>query len=175
MRRVLFLLPLLFGGCSCQPQAGRETASNTASSAASGTAAAEDESQPDALANIPIAALSAVSQQAPDEPTTIRNYVNALMRGDRTAADAYWSGGGTRPDDQALRSLPVLRQLRVDADSPIARDHAEPSRLREVPVRIRMVTRDGSTLRYHGWYRLQPRPDGSAWEIQGASLQPTLD
>jgi hypothetical protein len=25
-------------------------------------------------------------------------------------------------------------------------------------------------LYYHGWYRLQPRPDGSGWEIQSASL-----
>ncbi|MGH8045540.1 MAG: hypothetical protein ACREOX_13090, partial [Stenotrophomonas sp.] len=91
-------------------------------------------------------------------------------------SDAYWSGGttGTRPDDAVLRTIPQLRNLRVDTDPPIARDTAQPSRLREVPVRIRAITADG-TFNYHGWYRLQPRPDGSGWELQSASLQPTLN
>jgi hypothetical protein len=46
--------------------------------------------------------------------------------------------------------------------------------LREVPVRIRAMTANGP-LNYQGWYRLQPRADGSGWEIHGASVHPVLD
>ena len=50
----------------------------------------------------------------------------------------------------------------------------QPPRLLEVPVKIRALTASG-TFRYHGWYRVQPSADGRAWQIQSASLQPTLD
>jgi len=98
------------------------------------------------------------------------------------AADAFWSGGRTasHADDAVLRQLlsqpepSRVLSLRMDTEVPIARDQAQPSRLREVPVRIRVMTADGP-LRYQGGYRLQPRPDASGWEIHGASVQPVLD
>jgi hypothetical protein len=101
--------------------------------------------------------------------------VYALLSGDRAASDAYWRGGRTssRPDDQVLRSLPPLTSFKVVTDRPIARDTAQPSRLREVPVEVRARTTEGA-LHFNGWYRLEPRVDGSGWEITGASLQPVL-
>jgi hypothetical protein len=177
MRRALILLPLLLGGCSCQRDAEQDR--QPAPPGAETPADAPIDVSANAVESITTVAPPALSAVAPDaasEPITVRNYIYALMSPDRGAADAFWAGGRTsaRPDDTVLRSMPALRSLRVDTESPIARDTAEPSRLREVPVRIRAVTAD-TTLYYHGWYRLQPRPDGSGWEIQSASLQPTLD
>lgn len=177
MRRVVLLLPLLFAGCSCQPDADPKAAqAGPAPIDVSSAAAAPTSPAGDSLAAAAPPALSAVAPDAVSETATVRNYVIALLGSDRAASDAFWSGGrtGSRPDDAVLRSIPALQNLRVDTDSPIARDTAQPSRLREVPVRIRAMTADG-TFNYQGWYRLQPRPDGSGWEIQSASLQPTLN
>lgn len=175
MRRIVFLLPLLIGGCSCQPDSAREPAAPAPQDMSAASSAAATDAAAEGVSLATSAALSAVAPGALDEPTTVRNYVYALMGADRAASDAYWTGGrtGSRPDDQVLRVLPGLQTLRVDTELPIARDTAQPSRLREVPVRVRAVTADG-TLHYHGWYRLQPRADGSGWEITSASLQPTL-
>ena len=184
MRPAMILLPLLLlGGCSCQRHADDGGTPGAAAAAdgkrAAPTAAGDGNA---ALAAIAVPVLSAVPAGADDEATVVRHYFNALARGDRAAADALWTGGrvSTRADDAALRALiqqsgiPKVHSLRLDSDAPIARDTAQPSRLREVPVRIRAVTAEG-TLRYTGWYRLQPRADGSGWEIHGASLQPQLD
>lgn len=178
MRRVVFLLPLLFVGCSCQPNP------DPVPDRVHGDAALADAKPPagepaspagTALASVAAPALSAVPADAVSETITVRNYIYALLGGDRRASDAYWSGGrtSTRPDDAVLRDIPELRNLRVDTDIPIARDTAQPSRLREVPVRIRAITAAG-TFHYQGWYRLQPRPDDSGWEIHSASLQPVV-
>ena len=177
MRRVVFLLPLLFAGCSCQPDpAATQTPAGTAATDPAAASAETTPAQGEGLATIAPPVLSAVAPDAPSETITVRNYIYALLGSDRKSSDAFWSGGHTsaRPDDAVLRSIPQLRNLRVDTDIPIARDTAQPSRLREVPVRIRAITAEG-TFHYTGWYRLQPRPDGSGWEILGASLQPALE
>lgn len=177
MRRVMFLLPLLFAGCSCQPDpAPTETPAGTAATDAAAASAAPAPAQGEGVAAMAPPVLSAVAPDAPSETITVRNYIYALLGSDRKSSDAFWSGGHTsaRPDDAVLRSIPQLRNLRLDTESPIARDTAQPSRLREVPVRIRAITAEG-TFRYTGWYRLQPRADGSGWEILSASLQPALD
>ena len=184
MRRAVILLPLLLlGGCSCQRH-GDDSTPPPAPPTADAPVAATDHAPATAtaLAAAPLAALSAVAAGADDESTVVRDYFNALMRGDRATADAFWSGGQpvSRADDAVLRRLADhpeqadVRSLRMDSDLPIARDDAQPSSLREVPVRIRVVTGE-RTLRFQGWYRLQPRADGSAWEIHGASLHPVLD
>lgn len=176
MRRVVLLLPLLFAGCSCQPDPVIDDTHAGATSAPSDEATPADAADSGAgLAAAPPPALSAVAPGAVNEGLTVRNYVATLPAKDRHASDAYWSGGRTsaRPDDAVLRDIPELRNLRVDTESPIARDTEQPSRLREVPVRVRAITATG-TFRFKGWYRLQPRPDGSGWEIQSASLQPVV-
>ena len=175
MRRALILLPLLLGSCSCQrdaePERGLAASASTPAPAPIDVSAAASQGM---TATAP-PALSAVAPDAPSESITVRNYIYALLGKDRSASDAYWTGGRTssHPDDAVLRSIPQLRSLRVDTESAIARDTVQPSRLREVPVRVRAITADG-TFRYEGWYRLQPRPDGSGWEILSASLQPSL-
>lgn len=176
MRRVVFLLPLLFAGCSCQPDPVADGARPDAAPLAHATPAADATPPAEGtLSSVASPTLSAVAPGAADEGTTVRNYVHALLNRDRSASDAYWSGGRTssRPDDAVLRDIPDLRNLRIDTDSPIARDTEQPSRLREVPVRVRAITGTG-TFVFQGWYRLQPRPDGSGWEIQGASLHPLV-
>lgn len=176
MRRVVILLPLLLGGCSCQPESARTPDDRPAPMDVSdaGVAAARA-AEAEAGSGLPSTPPSAVAPDAASEPVVIRNYVNVLLRPDRTLSDAFWRGGtaGSHPDDQVLRAIPNLRTLRVDTASPIARDTAVPSRLREVPVRVRAVTAE-DILYYDGWYRLEPRADGSGWEITGASLQPVL-
>lgn len=177
MRRIVFLLPLLFAGCSCQPDPPpTDTPASAAAADPTASSAEAAPAQGDGLATTAPPVLSAVAADATTETITVRNYIYALLGSDRKSADAFWSGGHTsaRPDDAVLRNIPQLRNLRVDTDTPIARDTAQPSRLREVPVRIRAITAEG-TFRYTGWYRLQPRPDGSGWEILSASLQPALD
>lgn len=174
MRRVLILLPLLLGGCSCQPESARTPDNRPPPQDVSeaGIAAARATEASSGAASAPP---GAVAPDAVSEPALIRNYINVLLRPERTLSDAFWRGGtaGVRPDDQVLRAIPNLRTLRVDTATPIARDTAKPSRLREVPVRVRAVTAD-DILYYDGWYRLEPRADGSGWEITGASLQPVL-
>jgi hypothetical protein len=181
MRRAVILLPLLLGGCSCERHPAADAPGAAATAA---TAVAEATGSTDAATVAPLgpAPLSAVAAGAEDEGIVVRHYLNALARGDHAAADAFWSGGRTasHADDAALRQLlsqpepSRVLSLRMDTEVPIARDQAQPSRLREVPVRIRVMTADGP-LRYQGGYRLQPRPDASGWEIHGASVQPVLD
>ena len=123
------------------------------------------------------------------DPDIVADYItypspkgNGTVRGDLAAADASWRGGRTasHADDAVLRTLigqpgqSQILSLRMDTQTPIARDQAQPSRLREVPVRIRAMTANGP-LNYQGWYRLQPCADGSGWEIHGASVHPVLD
>ncbi len=181
MRRAVILLPLLLGGCSCERHPAADAPGAAATAA---TAVAEATGSTDAATVAPLAPapLSAVAAGAEDEGIVVRHYLNALARGDHAAADAFWSGGRTasHADDAVLRQLlsqpepSRVLSLRMDTEVPIARDQAQPSRLREVPVRIRVMTADGP-LRYQGGYRLQPRPDASGWEIHGASVQPVLD
>lgn len=176
MRRALILLPfLLLGGCSCQRHADDAGSADAEATTRAAAPAAADQAGA-AVAMAP-AILSAVPPDAADESTVVRNYFNAVMRGDHAAAEALWSGGVAGRDDAALHGLmqlPGVRGIRLESDVPIARDSAQPSRLREVPVTIRVTTAD-RIVRYNGWYRLQPRADGSGWEIHGASLQPVLD
>lgn len=176
MRRVVMLLPLLFGGCSCQPDpvAGSAPTGTAADTAVLPDADAPAASEPETAT--PVAAtLSAVAPGAPDEVATVHEYIYSLLATDRGASDGYWTGGsaGPRPDDQLLRVIPDLRNLRVKTSLPVARDDRQPSHLIEVPVHIR-ATAGHSTLIFTGWYRLQPRPDASAWEIHSASLQPVV-
>lgn len=181
MRRAVILLPLLLGGCSCERHPAAD-APGAAATAATAGAEATGSTNAATVAPLAPAPLSAVAAGAEDEGIVVRHYLNALARGDHAAADAFWSGGRTasHADDAVLRQLlsqpepSRVLSLRMDTEVPIARDQAQPSRLREVPVRIRVMTADGP-LRYQGGYRLQPRPDASGWEIHGASVHPVLD
>lgn len=181
MRRAVILLPLLPGGCSCERHPAAD-APGAAATAATAGAEATGSTNAATVAPLAPAPLRAVAAGAEDEGIVVRHYLNALARGDHAAADAFWSGGRTasHADDAVLRQLlsqpepSRVLSLRMDTEVPIARDQAQPSRLREVPVRIRVMTADGP-LRYQGGYRLQPRPDASGWEIHGASVQPVLD
>ncbi|PTT65345.1 hypothetical protein, partial [Stenotrophomonas sp. HMWF003] len=148
MRRAVILLPLLLGGCSCERHPAAD-APGAAATAASGTAGAEAADSTDAATVAPLAPapLSAVAAGAEDEGIVVRHYLNALARGDHAAADAFWSGGRTasHADDAVLRQLlsqpepSRVLSLRMDTEVPIARDQAQPSRLREVPVLIRVM------------------------------------
>jgi uncharacterized protein YceK len=178
MRRAVILLPLLLlGGCSCQRHADEAASAKAEPTARASASATTEDAQAGTLATIAPSALTAVPPDADDENTVVRNYFNAVMRRDHAAAEALWSGGAAGRDDAALRSLmqlPGVRGIRMESDVAIARDAVQPSRLREVPVTIRVTTAD-RIVRYKGWYRLQPRADDSGWEIHGASLQPVLD
>lgn len=178
MRRAVILLPLLLlGGCSCQRHAGDADSTQADATTRAAAPAAADDAQAGAVVAMAPAILSAVPPDAADENTVVRNYFNAVMRRDHAAAEALWSGGAAGRDDDALHDLmqlPGVRGIRLESDVPIARDSAQPSRLREVPVTLRVTTAD-RIVRYKGWYRLQPRADDSGWEIHGASLQPVLD
>lgn len=179
MRRAALLLPLLIlHGCSCQqhPPVADPATPPDSTAAVPAPASDEDSAQTPGLSAPAPAALSAVAADAPNEPMVIHRYVSAVAQGDLATADAQWTGGspGGHPDDAALRALPDFRGLRIKTRAPIALDTAQPSRLREVPVQIRVSTGTG-TLRFEGWYRLQPRADGSGWEIHGASIQPVLN
>ncbi len=175
MRRALFLLPLLMGGCSCQPDSARVAADPAAATEPSTPAAAPSTAAGAALDGTAPSSLNAVADGARSEGETVRDYVRVLLSESRAASDAYWRGGRTSssPDDQALRHLPPLTSLKVVTELPVARDTGEPSRLREVPVLVRAGTVEGTFL-FKGWYRLEPRVDGSGWELTGASLQPVL-
>lgn len=175
MRRVVFLLPLLFAGCSCQPDPVGQVDAAVAEPPPAAADAPDADTPGVALAEVPVAELSPVAPGAVDETATVHEYIVSLLGSDRRASDAYWSGGttGTRPDDAVLRSIPDLRNLRVKTRMPIARDNKQPSHLLEVPVNVRAMTGEG-TLVFEGWYRLQPRPDASGWEIQSASLHPVV-
>ena len=179
MRRAVLLLPLLIlHGCSCEqhPPASDPSASRGSTGADAAPASGDDTALTPAPSPPALAALSAVAADAPDEPMVVHRYVTAVAQGDLATADAQWTGGspGGHPDDAALRALPDFRGLRIKTGAPIALDTSTPSRLREVPVQIRVSTATG-TLHFQGWYRLQPRVDGSSWEIHGASIQPVLN
>ncbi len=125
---------------------------------------------------VPLPLLSALPSSAQDPGGVVRDYAVQLLKRDTTAADAAWRvpPAPGRADDAALRELRDVLTLRVDTQSPLARDQQQPSQLIEVPVRVRAVTATG-TLRYTGWYRLVPDTDRNVWLIHSASLQPVLD
>jgi len=107
----------------------------------------------------------------------LNRYMLDLLNQNKARSNAAWAHAPADPrhaDDAVLRLLPDVRNLRLDSDVALPRDDGQPPRLLEVPVKIRAVTANG-TFRYHGWYRVQPSADGRSWQIQSASLQPTLD
>jgi len=128
------------------------------------------------MTDVPLDALSAVTGNAPDPGSVVRSYASQLPRHDRALLDASWQmpPPAGRADDAALRELNDIITLRVNTGTAVARDQQHPSRLIEVPVRVRAVTGQG-TLHYTGWYRLVPDPEGTAWLIQSAHVQPVLD
>ncbi|AWH52615.1 hypothetical protein C1924_05220 [Stenotrophomonas sp. ESTM1D_MKCIP4_1] len=119
----------------------------------------------------------AVAVDAETPSRLLNRYVLDLLNGNKAGIDAAWAlapPDARRADDAALRLLPDVHTLRLDAQTPLPRDQQQPPRLLEVPVRIRATTSKGQ-FRYHGWYRVQPRADGQGWQIHSAQLQPTLD
>lgn len=173
------LIPLLAVGCS-NPSA--PTDSSTSDSAAAATAPAvpttKAASEADTVEAIPIDPLYGAVAIGSESPAGMLNrYMLDLLNQNKARSDAAWAYAPADPrhaDDAVLRLLPDVRNLRLDSDVAVPRDDGQPPRLLEVPVKIRAVTAEG-TFRYHGWYRVQPSADGHAWQIQSASLQPTLD
>ncbi|WP_294987255.1 hypothetical protein [uncultured Stenotrophomonas sp.] len=180
MRHRLWLIaPLLLLGCSRPaPQPAPEPA--PAPTAAATTAAARPSTATEAAALQPAAIdplFAALASDAEPPSVMLNRYVRALLEHDRRSSDAAWAIAPVDPrraDDAALRQLQDLRTLRLDSETPIARDDQQPPRLLEVPVRIRAVTANG-VFRFGGWYRVQPSSDGRSWQIQSAQLRPTLD
>lgn len=175
MRRMLWLVPLSMVGCSCQrvPTGDGRDDVGAASAAVEASASNDDTA---VVADLPPRLLSAVDAGAEDPGTVVRAYVANLLRRDRAAIDAAWlvAPQGRRADDGALRELHEVSNLRVNTGVPVARDQLQPTHLIEVPVQVRAMTAAG-TQRYTGWYRLAPAPDGHAWLIQSAQVQPVLD
>ena len=174
---LLLIAPLVLLGCSRpapQPEPAMAPAGSTASTKAPSAADADAAAlQPPAIDPL----FAAVAAGAESPSIMLNRYVIALLNRNRTASDAAWAippADPHRADDAALRQLQDLRTLRLDSDTPLARDGQQPPRLLEVPVRIRAVTAQG-TFRFGGWYRVQPSSDGRAWQIQSAQLRPTLD
>ncbi len=179
MRRLCWLLPLLMIACSCQraPVADSETdAAAAADASATPSLPPAGAAVTDVPLDVPLDALSAVAAGAPDPGTVVRDYLSRLPGHDAAALDAVWQipPPAGRADDAALRELRDIISLRVNTGAAVARDQQHPSRLMEVPVRVRALTVSG-TLRFTGWYRLSPDADDSAWRIQSAQLQPVLD
>lgn len=177
MRGVVWILPMILLLAACQrgeeatqtqPAAPLPRAPNAVAPDVAGTAAVGGG---DAL---PL--LSAVAAAAPDPGSVVRDYATHLLRREFDKADAAWGVAPApgRADDAALRDLRDVVSLKVITEPPIARDQQQPTRLIEVPVQIRVVT-GSATTRYHGWYRLVPDADRSAWQIHAAQLQPILD
>ncbi len=176
MRRTLFLIaPLVLLGCS-RPTAQPEVAPVPAPASADAQAVADTDAAPLQRATIdPL--FAAVAADAEPPSVMLNRYVIALLNRNRSASDAAWAIPPVDPhraDDAAIRQLQDLRTLRLDSGTPLARDGRQPSRLLEVPVRLRATTAQG-TFRFRGWYHVQPSPDGRAWQIQSAQLRPTLD
>lgn len=169
---------------ACQPSPPSPVAASAASAADTEAAAGVEPAEPPATHGAPSpdaatvdAARSAVRPGAMSPGNVVRSYVNAVLRRDGTAIDSFWqlpTRGARPPDDAVLHALRDVRTLRVTAQTPAARDNLSPTRLLEVPVRIRAVTATGEYT-YRGWYRLVPDRDGSAWLIQSAQLQPVMD
>lgn len=175
MRRLCWMLPLLMVACSCQraPAVDPVTDGRTPTG---DVAPASNTSSAPAIIDVPLDALSAVAGNAPDPGSVVRSYASQLPMHDRAVLDASWQvpPPAGRADDAALRELKDIITLRVNTGMAVARDQQNPSRLIEVPVRVRAVTGQG-TLHYTGWYRLVPDPAGTAWLIQSAHIQPVLD
>ncbi|UEX19222.1 hypothetical protein LMF57_05100 [Stenotrophomonas sp. SI-NJAU-1] len=173
------LIPLLVAGCSNPaPPADdtrRDASASTTDPSVPTTEAAPQAATVDAIAIDPLYGAVALGSEPPS--AMLNRYVLDLLNQDKARSDAAWAYAPADPrhaDDAALRLLPDVRNLRLDSDVPLPRDDGQPPRLLEVPVRIRAMTANG-TIRYHGWYRVQPSADGHGWQIQSASLQPTLD
>lgn len=176
MRRTLFLIaPLVLLGCS-RPTSQPDVAPAPSPASAGAQTVADTDAAPLQSATIdPL--FAAVAADAEPPSVMLNRYVIALLNRNRSASDAAWAmppADPHRADDAAIRQLQDLRTLRLDSGTPLARDGRQPSRLLEVPVRLRATTAQG-TFRFGGWYRVQPSPDGRAWQIQSAQLRPTLD
>lgn len=171
--RPLMLCVLLLPGCSCQRHAD-EAERNTAGNASTADAALPPSSRHDSA--------EAGSPRPPpikgarEAVATVHRYIAALRDPDARALDAFWIGGKAPvvPEDAALHRVEGLRAMRIENDRPIALDTNAPVQTVEVPVRITASTHDGRR-RFHGWYRLHRKADGSGWEITAASLQPVID
>lgn len=173
------LIPLLVVGCSNPPPQADSTTPDSASAATTPSApmteAATESASVDAIAIDPLYGAVAIGSESP--AAMLNRYMLDLLNQNKARSDAAWTYAPADPrhaDDAVLRLLPDVRNLRLDSDVAVPRDDGQPPRLLEVPVKIRALTAEG-TFRYHGWYRVQPSADGRAWQIQSASLQPTLD
>lgn len=174
MRRAFWMFPLLLISCSCQEAPAPQKADEAVAEADQ----AQRTASPATPATAPptLSLLAAVSADAERPGAVVHAYIRDLLQRRQTEADAAWqfAPSGTRADDAALRGLQDVISLRINTGAPIARDQQQPSRLIEIPVQVRAVT-DTATLRYTGWYRLVPDPQGSAWRIHSAQIQPVLD
>lgn len=178
MRSTLgWCLAIALMGCSRAPaDAPASPATAAAEADAAAAPAANVAATPLAKHGVdPLFGAVAAGSEAPAH--MLNRYMLALLNGNRSGSDAAWTFAPADPrhaDDALLRALPDLRSLRLDSEPPLPRDNERPSRLLEVPVRVRASTGQG-TFRFHGWYRVQPRADGQGWQIQSAKLEPTLD
>lgn len=177
-KRAIWSVPaMLILLCACQRVAD-PTPTRSPAESESPDQAADTQQATSAVPVRPVSLplLSALPPSAQDPGGVVRHYAVKLLKRDTTAADAAWMVPPPpgRADDAALRELRDVLTLRVDTQSPLARDQQQPSHLIEVPVRVRAVTSTG-TLRYTGWYRLVPDTARNAWLIHSASLQPVLD
>lgn len=180
MRRFLLLIaPLVLPGCSRPEAQSNPAAAAAPTSAAAGAPvrAVAGNGAPALQATVVEPLYAAVAAEAKLPGTMLNAYVLALLNRDRKGIDAAWTfppSDARHADDAALRQLVDVRSLRLTSAQPIARDDHQPPQLLEVPVQIRAVTADGTFL-FGGWYRVQPRADGHAWQIQSAQLRPSLD
>ncbi|MCK6231731.1 hypothetical protein KZX71_12140 [Stenotrophomonas indicatrix] len=176
---IALLIPLLVAGCSNPaPPAddtGRDASASTTAPSVPTTKAAPQAATVDAIAIDPL--YGAVANGSETPAAMLNRYMLDLLNRNTSRSDAAWAYAPADPrraDDAVLRLLPDVRNLRLDSDVALPRDDGQPPRLLEVPVKIRALTANG-TFRYHGWYRVQPSANGRSWQIQSASLQPTLD
>lgn len=107
---------------------------------------------------------------------TLHAYLAVVAGKDWEKADAYWSDGKPLPreDDYAVRGIEDLRSMRINNEAPRPLDRESPSKHVEIPVSLR-VSKDTGVYGINGWYRLRRKVDGEGWEIDSASLQPSLD
>ena len=176
---LLLMMTVTLLGCSRQTPANDAAAvpppAEAPASDAGRPAASPDAATVASLAIDPLYGAVAADGETPSR--LLNRYVLDLLNRNKAGIDDAWAIAPPDPrraDDAVLRLLPDVRNLRLDSDVALPRDDGQPPRLLEVPVKIRAVTANG-TFRYHGWYRVQPSADGRSWQIQSASLQPTLD
>lgn len=177
MRQALWLMPLLFVGCSCQRAPADATPAPAAAPAPQRTPPPAPPAAAVEAAATGLDLLGAVNASAPAPSQVLQRYVVDLLNRDQPAIDAAWAFAPADPrraDDAALRLLPDVLSLRLQSELPEAIGTQVPPRLLQVPVTVRARTAQGA-VQYTGWYRMQPNADGSAWVIQSAALQPTLD